>query len=192
VRVGGLVRDLHDDGFDLDDGTAIGTIVLTGDAAAWLPLIEPDDAINVVGRVTTSADGPTVVVDDPAAIVLGADPVAAAGAMTASAAAEPSTDPAMPSADGHPRLAGFGADLGALPGAGAGLATLLLVTLASVALTLVRRRQSRRLLASRVAVRLAALAGGPGATLGGAVAPATVGDRPAEVAERGPSVATRA
>ena len=193
VRVGGLVRDLHDDGFDLDDGTAIGTIVLTGDAAAWLPLIEPDDAINVVGRVTTGANGPTVVVDDPAAIVLGADPVAAAGAMTASAAAaEPSTDPAMASPDAHPRLAGFGADLGALPGAGAGLVTLLLVTLASVALTLVRRRQARHLLASRVAVRLAAMTGAPGATLGAPPAPAAADDRPVEAAERGPSVATRA
>jgi hypothetical protein len=79
-----------------------------------------------------------------------------------------------------------------LPGAGAGLATLLLVTFASVALTIVRRRQARRLLASRVAVRLAAMAGGPAATLGAASAPSVVDGRPGEAAERGPSVATRA
>ncbi len=52
VRVGGLVQELRSDGFGLDDGTAIGTIVLSDAALDWLPLIEPDDAINVVGRVT--------------------------------------------------------------------------------------------------------------------------------------------
>ena len=65
VRVGGLVRDLRPDGFRLDDGTAVGTVVLAGAALDWLPLIEPGDAINVVGRVSTADAGPVVTVDDP-------------------------------------------------------------------------------------------------------------------------------
>ncbi len=64
-----------DDGFTLDDGTALGRIVLDGEAAASRDLVEPGDAINVVGRVVPSGeagDGEfVVVVDDPETIVLG-------------------------------------------------------------------------------------------------------------------------
>ena len=67
VRVGGLVVDLRPDGFTLDDGTAIGRIVLRGAALELLPLIEPDDALNAIGRVEAATDGVVVVVDDPAA-----------------------------------------------------------------------------------------------------------------------------
>ena len=51
VRVGGLVVDLRPDGFTLDDGTAIGRVVLRGPALERLALIEPDDALNAIGRV---------------------------------------------------------------------------------------------------------------------------------------------
>ena len=72
VRVGGLVVDLRPDGFTLDDGTAIGRVVLTGPAGDWIDLVEPDDAINVTGVVTVGSDGDeAVVVDDPATITLG-------------------------------------------------------------------------------------------------------------------------
>ena len=73
VRVGGLVQDLRADGFTLDDGTAVGTIVLAGEAAELLPLIEPADAINVVGLVEARDDEFLVVVDDPATVILGTD-----------------------------------------------------------------------------------------------------------------------
>lgn len=53
--------------------------------------------------------------------------------------------------------AGFGDDLGALPGAGAGFASLLGISLASLGVTLLRRRQARRLLAARVAARLSTI-----------------------------------
>ena len=56
VRVGGLVVDLQPDGFTLDDGTAIGRVVLRGTALDRLALIEPDDALNAIGRVA-SRDG---------------------------------------------------------------------------------------------------------------------------------------
>ena len=63
VRVGGLVGDLLPGGFTLDDGTATGPVVLEGAAADLLPLIEPGDAINVVGRIESTDRGWTVVVD---------------------------------------------------------------------------------------------------------------------------------
>ena len=72
VRVGGLVVDLGPDGFTLDDGTATGRVILAGAAAEWIDLVEPGDAINVVGRVTALPDGEfAVVVEDPATIALG-------------------------------------------------------------------------------------------------------------------------
>ena len=109
VRVGGLVVDLRTDGFTLDDGTAIGRIVLRGAALELLPLIEPDDALNAIGRVETSTDGFVVAVDDPGGIILTGDPVAATGpaASQAVGAAGPS-DGGDPSPLGTSRFAGFG------------------------------------------------------------------------------------
>ncbi len=159
VRVGGLVVDIRPDGFLLDDGTAQAPVVLRDDAADWIPLIEPEDAINVIGRVERLDDDTlAVVVTDPAAIVLGSDPTAAG----VSGHAPPS--PASPAGkemapDARPRSAGFADDLGALPGAGAGVASLLGISLASLGVTLLRRRQARRLLAARVAARLSAIGG---------------------------------
>ena len=163
VRVGGLVTELTADGFRLDDGTAVGRVVLAGPAAEWLGLIEPADAINVIGRVGTAGGGPAVVVDDGAAISLGSDPnaVAAGGG---GATGDPSASPrdaaaAVGDAPHAARAAGLAGDLTALPGAGAGLLTLVLVSLASVAVTLVRRQHARRSLAARVAIRLATITG---------------------------------
>ena len=154
VRVGGLVLDVRPDGFLLDDGTAHAPVVLRGDAADWIPLVEPEDAINVIGRAERVDDGAlAVVVTDPAGIVLGSDPFTVAGASV------PPTAPSATAADPKPRTAGFGDGLGIVPGAGAGLLSLAGVSLASVAVTLLRRRQARRLVASRVAARLSAIAG---------------------------------
>src|SRR4029453_14696650 len=61
VRVGGLVVDLRPDGFTLADGTAIGRVVLRGAALELLPMVEPDDALNAIGRVEALADGFVVV-----------------------------------------------------------------------------------------------------------------------------------
>jgi len=57
------------------------------------------------------------------------------------------------------RIAAATDPLGSLPGAGAGLAGLGAIALASVIVTIVRRRHARRLIAVRVAARLAALTG---------------------------------
>ena len=84
VRVGGLVVDIRQDGFLLDDGTAHAPVVLRDEAADWIPLIEPEDAINVIGRVERLDDGALgVVVTDPGAIVLGSDPATMGAAVPA-------------------------------------------------------------------------------------------------------------
>ncbi len=51
VRVGGLVVDLGPDRFRVDDGTAVGTIVLTGSALGLLDLLDSGDPVNVTGTV---------------------------------------------------------------------------------------------------------------------------------------------
>ena len=153
VRVGGLVVELRPEGFTLDDGTAVGVITLSGEATDTLSLIEPGDAINVIGQVTQVDGALSVMVDDPAAIVLGSA-LDGLGPIDAAASGEASpvdSDPA------GLRAAGFADDGTGIPGAGVGLAGLAGISLASVAVTLLRRRHARRLLASRVAVRLAAL-----------------------------------
>lgn len=168
VRVGGLVTELGAAGFLVDDGTAIGRVTLTGPAVDVLPLVEPGDAINVIGRVTRQADGTfAVVVDDPASIRLGSDPLAGA---VAGAGPDGSTSPSgAVGAHATPPGAGIGAltaglfeDLAGVPGAGAGLASLLAICLASLAVTALRRRHAQRLLAARLAVRLAGFVGAAG------------------------------
>jgi hypothetical protein len=151
VRVGGLVTDLRADGVMLDDGTTIGRIVLRAGAFDLLPLLEPDDAINAVGRVEALDDGFAVVVDDPGGISQAGDPTAAEPSAPPVVGA--SIDPAMP-----PIEAGVGGSASAGTGA-LGVATLTLLSALSLAITLTRRWYLRRRLAGRIAVRLAELDG---------------------------------
>ncbi len=154
VRIGGLVLDMRVDGFVLDDGTAHAPVVLRALAQEWVALVEPGDAINAIGRVERLHGGVLgVVVTDPAAIVLGSDPTAVA--VTGDTLAGPAT--ATPPDVAAARTAGLGDDLGVLPGAGAGVASLLAIGLISAAVTVLRRRRARRLVASRVAARVAAM-----------------------------------
>ena len=162
VRVGGLVTALTDVGFTLDDGTSLGAIVLMGSALDFRSLIEPGDAINVTGRVDRQDDATyAVTVEDGAAIVLGDD-----------LGDHPSVSPVPPvapsaAAPADVRAARLGDGFGTLPATGAGVASALLIALASLAVTLLRRRHARRLLASRIAARLAVFAGAPAATADG-------------------------
>ncbi len=154
VRVGGLVTELVPDGFLLDDGTAIGRVVLAGAAAEYLPLLEPGDALNATGRVEGDEAGYRVVVDDPAGLVRVGDPTLDA---TASApVGEPSPLPESPLPGQVGRLAGglLGPDA---PGA-AGVVGIMLISAASLAVTLLRRQRARRRLAARIAARVASLA----------------------------------
>ena len=172
VRVGGVVADLGADRFTLDDGTAIGTIVLSGEALELLALVEPDDVVNVIGTVVRTDDGWIVATSDPGALGRAGDPVAP------TSNADAATDPEAPSpaTGGTVDLAGFD-----LPGTGpaglAGIGTLVFLTVVSLVMTVAIRRQRARLaLSNRVSQRLAAvgqpatLAAGSGASAGSSVA----------------------
>ena len=156
--MGGLVVQLTVDGFVLDDGTATGRIVLAGEAATYLGLIEPTDAIEVIGRVVLDEAGPRLVVEAGADVLrvggLGASVEPEASGAASSASTIPSV--ADPSSGTVARSAGLGG-LPDLTVAGAGW--LALVMGLSVAVTLARRRRTRRALAARIAARLAAVAG---------------------------------
>jgi hypothetical protein len=159
VRVGGLVVDLRPDGFTLDDGTGVGRIVLRDAALEMLALIEPEDALNVTGVVETTADGPQVVVTDPGRVVVAGDPVAAAAPSAVAVTVSPVPSASTPAVSGEGRLAGLTSAPWPLDAGTAGLGGLVAISLASVAVTLLRREQARRRLAARIADRLAALGG---------------------------------
>ena len=162
MRVGGLVVELAPDGFTLDDGSATGRIVLTGEAAQFLGLVEPGDAVEATGRVEAGdeIDGPRLVVEGAADLVragdLGGPPASAQPSGGPPVSSGTPTDSASPG--GVTQEAG----LGGLPDptvAGAGW--VLLMAVVSVAVTLIRRRRVRRALQVRIAARLAGLAGPP-------------------------------
>ena len=153
VRVGGLVTDLEPRGVRIDDGTASALVVLEGEAAQLLPLIEPTDAVNVSGTVESLEGEFAVVVTDPAGIALAADPTVAGPAATLTPLDAPSGESPTGSTE-----ASLGDELGGFPGL-AGLGTLAAITALSVAVTCLRRWQTRRRLGARVAARLAAFAG---------------------------------
>jgi hypothetical protein len=165
IRVGGVVVDLRPTGFSLDDGTAIGAIDLDGAAADLRALVEPGDAINVVGRVEPRAGELVVVVDEPALVHLASAPGGAAFVPVVDPPS--STDDPGPDTVPSATVAGFGSDVAGLPGAGFGLMGLLGVALLAAVATVLRRWHARRLLAIRIAVRLAALAGASGPVASG-------------------------
>ena len=155
VRVGGLVTELEPNGVRIDDGTASALVILAGEAAELITLIEPGDAINASGTVE-SVDGEfVVVVRDPAGIALAADPTADDRAAQTGGA----PDTAFVTGPGDATEAGLGDPPGGFPGA-AGLGTLLAVSALSLGVTGLRRWQARRRLGAKVAARMAAIAGG--------------------------------
>ncbi len=160
VRVGGLVVDLRTDGVWLDDGTLVGLVVLRGSALEVLPLLEPDDAINAIGRVEVLTDGPAVIVDDPAGIIRAGDPVAEALVQPGEAVG---TQPSAPAASqafasAPPHLAGL-ADTPSGIGAGlAGLGTLIVLSVVSLAFKVGRTVHARRRAEARIAARVAEFA----------------------------------
>jgi len=160
VRVGGLVIDLAVDGFTLDDGTDTASVRLTGAATEIRPLVEPGDAINVVGRIERVGDQASVIVDDPGAITLASGLDGLASSDPSGSASDASLEPVAL------RTAALAGTVSGLPSAGVGLAGLGGICIASVAVTMLRRRHDRRLLAGRVAVRLARLRGTPSADIG--------------------------
>jgi hypothetical protein len=153
VRAGGLVSDLAPDGFLLDDGTASRRVILEGSARELASLVEPGDAVNVIGRPTRVEDEIAIVVTDASGLVRAGDAQPSEAPLPSSTAGVlPGGTPAV----GSPgRLHAFG-DLPDVGGP-AGLVTILLATLASVGVTLLRRARARRLVTARIRRRLAAV-----------------------------------
>ena len=168
VRVGGIVVAIAGDRVSIDDGTATGSLQLTGDALDLVPLLEPGDAVGAVGLVTAASGGHMVRVDDPAGLIrlgdlgeaLPLDPaaplrVAAGTGSTPPAAALPTRVDHVGSPDAA--LADGDTATGSGPlMAGVGLA--LVASSGWACLVAVRRRRDRGRVTARVAARLAALA----------------------------------
>ena len=87
VRVGGLVTRIDGAIISLDDGTATGRLMLSGDAAAYLDLVEVGDPLEATGLAETDATGPYLLVTDPDGVTQTGDPGAAAAAAGGSPAA---------------------------------------------------------------------------------------------------------
>jgi hypothetical protein len=156
VRIGGLVTAVEADGFLLDDGTAIGRIVLADAAAGVIELLEPGDALNATG-VPERRDEVVLVVGDAADVELVGD---IGGAVDA--ASSPDPGPLVsPDVDRDALRASLGRGMGLDP-ASAGAGTLALVALLSLAVTLARRHRAQRALRQRIVARLEAIGHGPG------------------------------
>jgi hypothetical protein len=106
--------------------------------------------LNAVGRVAGTTAAPEIRVSDPAGIIRVDD--VGATAIPEPSAGSPAVVEPPPSAT---RADGLGAVLG--PNGAVGLGTLLVLSLASAAVTIARRRRGRRALARRVSSRLAAI-----------------------------------
>ncbi len=144
------------DGFLLDDGTAIGRIVLADAAAGVIELLEPGDALNATG-VPERRDEVVLVVGDAADVELVGD---LGGALDA--ASSPDAAPLVsPDVDRDALRASLGRGMGLDP-ASAGAGTLALVALLSIAVTLARRHRAQRALRQRIVARLEAIGHGPG------------------------------
>ena len=157
VRVGGLIASVAGGGFDLDDGTALARIELRGDMAALLPYLREGEAVAATGVVTLVEGAPAVIVDAAGSLLrvgsLGqALPIAGPASAGASPLATAGTGAAPLTADSTllgPAMAPTS------------LLAMVLLTLASLGVTMVRRRLVRRRLRAVVVERLAGLRRAP-------------------------------
>jgi hypothetical protein len=159
VRVGGIVTAVASASILLDDGTGIGRIALSGDAAAYLALLAPGDALDAVGRVGGSPGASEIQVTRASDIVRVGDPGTDPGGGGTS-------EPAGSEPVGPGTFAGGAAPTSAEPGAPVASSVLLavggcvaLAVLAGAAFA-VRRRRERRSMEGRIALRVASFAGG--------------------------------
>jgi hypothetical protein len=152
VRVGGLIARLADDGFDLDDGTALARVQLVGEMADLLPHLREGEAVAATGLVAMVDGAPAVVVDGDGTLVR----VGSLGQALPIGGQE--LAPEVP-ASGDPAAEALSADsTGLAPGlAPTSLLAMALLTALSVLGTLVRRRLVRRRLRTVLVERLAGL-----------------------------------
>jgi hypothetical protein len=191
VRVSGLVQTVSQDGFRLDDGTAVVAVRLRAAAADLAGSILVGDALSATGRIELDpADGaPIVAVEDPAGVVLvgdlgAVDPTSPGDTGSAIGPSAPVPAGAAASIPGARSALAAGFTDSAIPEIGA--LGLVLISIASLAVTLLRRQRMRRRLAARIAGRLASLVAGPGSVPAPAAAMAAAGSTAgSEVARAG-------
>ncbi len=173
VRVGGLVTAISADGFDLDDGTAVGRVVLLGEATAFQALLGSGDAVNVIGRASGPAEAPFVRVSDPGSITrvgsLGEPiPLAEPTPDWADTGAEPTSDVpilvglALSGAADGGRAGGHESSVGGSTEQGTLALALIMLGLASTGAIGARRWRRNWRSSRRIAARLATIAGMPG------------------------------
>ena len=150
VRVGGLVVAPTPDGFSLDDATAVATIVLRGEAADFLGLLEPGDAVNASGTVTRRGNELVVVVNDGGGLVR-------VGDLGQPLPVEPAATSVPLGAASSRAFAGL--QTGSLDLPVIGLSGVVILSALSAAVTLFRRRRQALRVANVARVRLAALSG---------------------------------
>ena len=198
VRVGGLVQTVTADGFQLDDGTGVTAVRLRAAAADVAGSIVVGDALSATGRVQLDASSGAViiVVDDPAGIVLvgdlGVDDPSAGPSDDLGSGPSDSASGAGPGVVSGPSsrvAAGLGDP--AIPEIG--IAGIVLVSLASLAVTMLRRQRMRRRFAARIADRLAALVASPGsaAAMAAAVGPGGIPGQVATIGAMVPAASSR-
>ena len=154
VQVGGLITAVTSDGFVLDDGTATAPVVLAGDALDLLPYLRAGDALAATGTVTETAGGFAVTVASAADLVRVGD--------LGQALPIESSGPGLASGSGNTPGSGGGASLAGAQGLDAigtpfGVLVMAGLSLASLCVTLLRRRQERRRVRAVVVARLADL-----------------------------------
>ncbi|HKB29011.1 MAG TPA: OB-fold nucleic acid binding domain-containing protein, partial [Candidatus Limnocylindrales bacterium] len=154
VTVGGLIAALTSDGFVLDDGTATALIVLEGDALDLLPYLRVGDALAATGTVTETADGFAVTVAGAADLVRVGDLGQAVSIDGSGASPAPGGAEGAGSGSGPSLATAHGLDAMAGP---FGVVAMAGLSLVSLGVTLLRRRQERRRLRAVVVARLAAL-----------------------------------
>ncbi|HTK43808.1 MAG TPA: hypothetical protein VL749_00450, partial [Patescibacteria group bacterium] len=148
VKVGGLIARTADDGFDLDDGTALARVQLRGDMRALLPHLRQGEAVAATGVVQLVDGAPAVVVDDEGELVR-------VGTLGEGLPIGDAASPVASMAPGRPVTA----DSSGLFGGPGPLSLFALASLTglSVLATVLRRRLLRRRLRVALVDRLTAL-----------------------------------
>jgi outer membrane biosynthesis protein TonB len=192
VRTGGLVATVDHAGFRLDDGTAIVAVRFEGEALDLAGSIVVGDALSATGnvRLDPATGDPMLVVADPAGIALVGDLGDGPGSDASGPAATGSDGvSAGPSGSLGVVAAGTGLTDPGLPGMGA--LGLVLVSIASLAVTILRRRRLQRRFAARLATRLANVTVRPGTgvstALPAAASPGSQAGAGAATRDRGPA-----
>jgi hypothetical protein len=154
VHVGGLVSEMTTDGFLLDDGTAVARVVLEGDAAVLLPHIRAGDAVAAHGVVRQEGEELRLVVANAAGLVRVGDLGQAEPLVPGASGRDPESSSAVTL---PPRAVDLAGAAGLLP-AELSVATLGGLTVASLLVTLIRRRATAQRSRAAVLARLASLA----------------------------------